>query len=290
MLHIIYNPTAGDGKSARFCDVIVPRLQELQVPYQLHGTHHKRHAAEIARTLTADGQAHTIIAMGGDGTIHEVLNGIQDPAKVLFGILPAGSGNDFAAVAEIPNDPLEALDLILNGTPKFTDYMVCSGIRGMNVIGTGFDVDVLKCCYKFKRLRGKLKYLAATILSLIHFEFYRFRLTHNGVEEEHEGFLVCAGNGKGIGGGLRVCPDAVLDDGLMDFVFVDKISVWQYPSALFHLVTGKLLQLPYVYLQQKDCVSAQFLPPAPVEIDGEIYEDLAFDIHIVHNTLRMFRP
>lgn len=290
MLHIIYNPTAGSGKAARFRDAIVPKLEALQVPYRLHETDHKHHAAEITRDLTADGQEHTIIAMGGDGTIHEVLNGMYDPSKVLFGILPAGSGNDFAAVAEIPKDPLEALDLILNGAPKFTDYMVCSGVRGMNAIGTGLDVDVLKCCYKFKRLHGKLKYLAATLLSLIHFEFYRFRLEHNGVEEEHEGFLVCAGNGKGIGGGLRVCPDAVLDDGLLDFVFVDKIAPWQYPSALLHLVTGKLLRLPYVYLQRKEHVSAQFLPPAPVEIDGEIYENLEFDIRIVHNSLRMFRP
>ena len=290
MLHIIYNPRAGHGKSVRFRDAVVPRLQALQIPYQLHETKQKYHAAEITRELTADGAEHTIVAMGGDGTVHEILNGMQDPSKICFGILPAGSGNDFASVAGIPKDPIAALDLILYSEPKFTDYMDCSGVRGMNAIGTGFDVDVLRRCYHFKRLHGKLKYLAATLLTLTDFEFYRFRLEHNGIEEEHEGFLVCAGNGKGIGGGLRVCPDAVLDDGLLDFVFVDKIAPWQYPYALLHLLTGRLLRLPYVHLQRKDHVSAQFLPPAPVEIDGEIYEDLPFDIRIVHNALRMFRP
>lgn len=290
MLHIIYNSSAGYGKSINFHDIIIPKLQALQIPYQLYETQYKHHATSIARELTADDKEHTIVAMGGDGTLHEVLNGLHDPSKVCLGILPSGSGNDFASAAMIPNDPLDALDLIINGTPKFTDYMECSGIRGINVIGTGIDVDILKRCYGFKHLQGKLKYLVATLLSLIHFESYRFHLIRDRKEEAHEGFVICAGNGKSIGGGLHVCPEAILDDGLVDFVFIDKISPVQYPSALLHLIGGNILKRPYVLFEQKKHIIATFDNPVPIEIDGEIYEGLDFNIRLIHNSLRIFRP
>lgn len=290
MLHIICNSMAGHGKSARIRDMVVAQLQACDTPFQLHETHYKHHARDIAQNLTADGMEHTIVVMGGDGTIHEVLNGLHDPSKICLGIIPSGSGNDFAAVASIPAHPLEALDLILHGTAKFTDYLDCAGIRGINVIGTGIDINILQRCYAFRHLHGKLKYLVSTILSLLHFQFYRFHLERNGAQESHEGFLICAGNGRRIGGGIRVCPKAIIDDGLIDFVVIDKMHAIREPVALFHLLTGQILRQPYVLSERKTRVSVSFEHPVSIEIDGEIYENLPFDIRLIPNTLRIFRP
>ena len=132
MLHIITNPIAGKGKSARYRQIIEDRLRAKAIPHRFHETRSPGDGIRIARQLTlSDSQkCFDIVAMGGDGTLHEVLNGIADPTKVRLGIIPCGSGNDFAAVAGIPATAEGALDVLLGGEVRFTDYLECGGIRG----------------------------------------------------------------------------------------------------------------------------------------------------------------
>ena len=169
------------------------RLKERGAEYRIHYTNAPKHATEIARelsktsdTIVARGRGDAIeyvksygkeydmiCCSGGDGTINEVFNGI-DVDKVKLGLIPCGSGNDFVASANIPTDTEAAVDLILDGEAKPTDFMVCGGVRGLNIIGTGIDVDILKRCRKSKILKGKLQYVFSLVISLIKFVFYKF--------------------------------------------------------------------------------------------------------------------
>ncbi len=247
-----------------------------------------RDAVRIAKELTQQGEA-DIVVMGGDGTVNEVLNGLVDPSKVRLGLIPCGSGNDFAAAIGIPRTPEGSLELILNGEAKRTDYLVCSGVRGLNVIGAGIDVDILKRSYRAKVLRGSLNYLVSLIVSLIHFKNYSFTAELDGRESKHEGFIVCACNGRRIGGGIPICPDAVCDDGKLDIVVVDGIRKSMIPGALIKLLRSQILKQKYTIHTLAPELKARFDRPTTIQIDGELYDNLPFDVSVVHDQLRVYR-
>ena len=287
MLHIIYNPIAGHGRAARFRDAVDRALTEGNLPHRFHDTAAASDAGSIARRLTDAGET-DIVAMGGDGTLHEVLNGLSDPAKVRLGLIPCGGGNDFAAVAGIPVDPRGAAAL-LRGEAKPTDYMVCSGVRGMNLIGAGIDVDILNL-YARQRLKGSAGYALALLRALLGFQFYDFEELLDGRSIPHSAFIACAGNGRRCGGGITLCPEAEIDDGLLDIVIVDGLRKRQIPGALVKLAQKRVTDLPFTRFRRDTALRIRSETPMPVQIDGEIYENLPFDVRLVHGELRMFRP
>ena len=288
MLHFIINPKANKGKTQKKVKVIEKLLNEKGINYVFHYTTAKGAATELANEFSSEENS-VIIAVGGDGTINEVLNGINtDKAK--FGIIPCGSGNDFVASAGIPLDPEKALDIILNGTAKPTDYMLCGGIRGLNIIGTGIDVDILKRCRKSKILRGKIQYVISLIVSLIKFKFYKFFIEKNGETNEKEGLIVAVGNGRQFGGGIKMCPEAKIDDGELDFVVAGKLKKSRIPGAFVKLMKGKILEQDFTSFERRENVKITFDKPVTIQIDGELYDDIDFDVSIVKNGINIFRP
>ena len=288
MFNFIYNPVAGKGKAQRFRSEIEARLQQQGVSFRFLETKARRDATRIAQDLTANGETE-IAVMGGDGTVNEVLNGLQDPSKVRLGLIPCGSGNDFAAAIGIPSTPEGSLNTILNGEAKLTDYLVCSGIRGLNVIGAGIDVDILKRSYRAKFLRGSLNYLVSLLTSLVHFKNYTFSAELDGKDSQHEGFIVCACNGRRIGGGIPICPKSICDDGLLDIVIVDGIRKAMIPGALVKLLSSKILDQKYTIHTLAPALKARFDRPTTIQIDGELYDGLPFDVQVVHDQLRIYR-
>lgn len=288
MLNFIYNPVAGKGRAQRFRAEIEKKLNSLGVAYHFWKTNGRHDAKRIVGELTRQGET-DIVAMGGDGTVNEVLNGIYDPSKVNLGLIPCGSGNDFAGAVGIPVDVDAALEILLKETPKYTDYMECSGIRGLNIIGAGIDVEVLKQCYKAKVLKGSLNYFVSLIISLIRFNFYRFRAEFNGQSGDHVGLIVCACNGSRFGGGIQICPDAKYDDGQLDVVFVEDVTKGMIPGALVSLLRGRILQRAYTKHHRAPALKVEFMPAATIQIDGELYDNLPFDVRIVSNQLKIYR-
>jgi len=288
VLNFIYNPTAGKGKAQRFRSSIEEKLKELGVAYRFWETGGKRDAEAIARRLTESGEK-DIIAMGGDGTVNEVLNGLYDPGAVNLGLIPCGSGNDFAAAVGIPATPEGALNVLLDCQPKYTDYMECSGVRGLNIIGTGIDIEILKRCYRAKLLKGSLNYFVSLVRALLKFDFYRFRTEFNNHSKDHNALIVCICNGKRFGGGLRICPEALQDDGLLNVVMVEDVRKWMIPGALLKLLQGRILEKAYTKHEKTEHLKVVFDQPTTIQIDGELYENLPFDVKVVSNRLRMYR-
>lgn len=289
MLNFICNPISGNSKAKKAMEIVRAELERLNIEYQFHITEEKHHATRLARQLTHEG-FNDIVVLGGDGTLHEVLNGIHDPSQVNLGIIPCGSGNDFASKAGIPSSTIDALKLILSGNTKYTDYMVCSGIRGINIMGTGVDVEILKRCYNSKILKGKLKYAISTLISIIAYKYPHAKAHVNGETLDRDCFIVCTANGSIFGGGITIAPNAVIDDGKLDFVLVSGIRAGRKPDALLHLAKGKILDIPETEFFNTDCVKALFDTPVDIQIDGEIYSDINYDVKILHNELKMYRP
>ena len=291
MLDFIINERAGNGKALSVKNQIHKILEEKRIEHRFHSTERSKHAIELTRKACEDG-ATDVIAIGGDGTANEVLNGLTNLETVRYGIIPCGSGNDFAVTANIPFVINDALDLILRGKTKATDFLVCDGIRGLNAIGTGIDVEILRRCEKNKFLKGKLKYFNSLLISLIKFKFYEFFNEKLPPEQKkaRKALIVCCGNGKKIGGGIPICPEASIDDGKMDLIIVNQLKRIRIPGALVKLMRGNILKEDFCEFSLEDDVSFSFSNSPAIQIDGEIYEGLKFNVRVEKGKLNLYRP
>lgn len=289
MLDFIVNKKAGNGSPIKAMNKIKKILDEKNIEYTFHLTEERHHATKIVKELCEQG-ADNIIAVGGDGTINEVLNGITNFERVKMGIIPCGNGNDFISTAKIPLNVEKALNVVINGVTKPTDFMDCDGIRGLNIIGAGIDVEILQRCERNKFLKGKIKYLVSLIVSLFKFKFYNLQVKQRDEYQQKSALIVCAGNGKCFGGGISICPDAEVDDGYMDFVIVDKMKKSLIPKTFRQLMKHKIMDCPYYNFSRQTDIDVVFDKPTPIQIDGEIYENLKFKIKLEKNKLNLYRP
>ena len=288
MFHLIINPKSGSwrtkSKVKKIREVFAENGQETIV----HETGYKGAAKDIAREITEVDPDAKIVALGGDGTLHEVLNGVVDPTRCSIGLIPCGTGNDFAAAAGLPKKIKKAAKLIATSEPKLTDWIDIGDKRCMNVGGLGMDVDVLVRCEKGK-MHGKFKYLLSLIVSFIKFRGYEVEFECEGEKADLNGLLVVACNGKQIGGGIKVCPVAELDDGYMDVMAVQCFkSKWQVIKAFIQLMSGKIMTYPFKKYYR--CKSVKVYPKSAktVQLDGELYDDLPFEA-VVRSGLKFYR-
>ena len=279
MYHIIFNPVAGKKKATKNLRVVEQIFTENNVEYTVHESHAERDAEVIARTLTEQGET-DLIVLGGDGTLHEVLNGLCDPAKCRLGLIPSGTGNDFAEKAGIPMDVRKATQLILDGNAQETDYLQVGDRRCMNVAGIGMDVDVLERCQRGK-MKGKMKYLLSLTQSLFAFKGYQIEIVSDGVKETHNALIAAACNGTQFGGGIIICPTAEIVDGKIDVVIVDCIGgKWKIIKAFIQLLKGRILQYPATTHFLCDSVRFITQDSDTSQLDGELYKGLDFDVKL----------
>ena len=205
MIDFIINPIAGGKngkKTKRAIEIIKNRLTEKGIPFAFHFTEKKGDAKTFTERLCEEG-ASTIVAVGGDGTLHEVINGFKNFDKTALGIIASGTGNDFAAAIKIPEDVSDALDIITDGTAKFTDFMQMPTVRGLNIIGTGVDVDVLK---RYENLKKKTKfgYTKCLIKTLFNLKTSEFTAQIENQTTEYVSLIACIANGHRYGGGIPI--------------------------------------------------------------------------------------
>lgn len=286
-LDFIYNPLAGGKRTAKAKSILEKELTEKGIPFTMQPTCGPKNGIKLARRLSDCG-ATDIIAVGGDGTMNEVLNGL-DPKISNFGLIPTGTGNDFAACGKIPLNVKDALNLILNGEPKKTDYMDCSGVRGINIIGTGIDVDILKRCAASKILKGKMQYFLSLLVSMFKYKACEFDIIKNGERIKKDAFIVCIANGSQLGGGIKMCPDATIDDGALDFVLVRGMKRSKLLGALTKLVSGKILSYKRTEYERLSELTIDLPRDTTIQIDGELYYGLPFDVKLVSGGINMYR-
>ena len=291
MLDFIVNPLAGgkNGKKIkRAVSLITETLKNRNIDFNFHYTEYPRHAVTLTGELIKAG-ATDIIVVGGDGTLHEVLNGFSDFDKVSLGLIPCGTGNDFAAAAGIPEEPEKALDVILTRKPQFTDFMQMPTVRGMNIIGMGIDVDVLRAYEKAKR-KTKLTYTLCLIRSLFKFDYIDFDVEiSGGKKENYRSIIAAVANGHRYGGGIEICPPANPADGKLDFVAMREMKKLKLIGAFMKLKKGKVLSLPQAVHFNATEIKITPKGDYTVNVDGQLYDNIPFEVKIMSNVLRMYR-
>ncbi|MEI3410018.1 MAG: YegS/Rv2252/BmrU family lipid kinase [Christensenellales bacterium] len=288
MYHIIVNPQGGKGKSLKALTTVEEIFKNNNAQYVVHKTEYAGHATEIARELSKTPDTN-IVVMGGDGSFHEVLCGIDNFDNVTLGLVACGSGNDFIKKSGHSTNVKEAVQTILNGKVGFVDYMELGKYRCLNVGGGGMDVDVLLKYANCKTLKGKAAYYYSLFYTLLHTRFHHLRITADGVTKDTSVFMIGVGNGGFIGGGIPICPNAIVDDGLLNVGYVSEMKKSKIIFRLFKFLKGKHVGTDWGGEYTAKKVTIEALDDSRFELDGEIIEDTKLDIEVVHNKLKMFR-
>jgi len=223
MYYVIFNPTAGAGRSVKAMERVAQRLKEKGVVYETAVTQYARHSMELAAAAVGKGYE-GILSVGGDGTLLEIAQVLKDTDETL-GVIPAGTGNDFRRAIGVPRDPVEALDVVLRGNKRRVDVgMLDDGKVFLNVAGTGFDVEVIKYTEKVRRITtGGLAYYLGIVMSLFAYKSVNLTLTANGKIFERKALLIAIANGRCYAGGLMVAPQSDASDGLFDVVVIGAL-------------------------------------------------------------------
>ena len=291
MIDFIINHSAGKahGKhTKKIVRLLEKRLIERKIPYVFHLPPTAEETKKITTKIIKQG-AKIVVSVGGDGTLHQIINGFTNFESVSLGIIPCGTGNDFATAINIPTSPLDALDLILEGEPKFTDYMQMPSVRGINIIGMGIDVDVLN---KYSQLKKKNKwgYTKCLIQTLMNFDYSDFDAQLNGQRNHYRSFIACVANGYQYGGGIKISPESDATDNLLDFVAVGEIKKSKILGKFLQLKKGKILTFPETtHIKTKNIKIFTDTHPV-INVDGELYKNIPFEVKIVSNKLKVFRP
>lgn len=288
-IYFIVNPIAGKGRTRVFAKEIERYLKERNVKHEIMYTKYPGHAIDIAAEVNEE-EFSKVVSVGGDGTLNEILNGLN-LKKMSLGIIPAGTGNDFIKCAGIPSDAMEALEVVLNGVEKSIDIGLINEKRFINVAGFGLDVEVLRETIKFKRvIKGKLAYVLGVVKALITFKPIEFQILIDGVEYNEEAMICAIGNGQYFGGGMKILPSAELDDGLFDICILKKMAKIKLLYHLPKVFKGTHMELPWIcYLRGKN-IKLLTKEPVSINSDGEISQKNFPEFNILKKRIRIIVP
>ncbi len=285
MLSFIVNKCSRGGKGEVVWEEVENCLKELKVDYQAYFTEREAHGTELAECITSGNEEKTLVVIGGDGTISEVINGIKDFNKVSLGVIPVGSGNDFARGMGIKGTPAEMLkgiidckeqDIIDLGKVIWDDgkksryFVVSSGI--------GIDAEVCKRIINSKLKKflnkihmGKLTYLLVTIQSLFTMATTDVTIRFDGEEKRKIRKLIfnAVMNFRAEGGGVPMAPKASPRDGLLSICCIHTIPKWITFFYLPFLVLGKHGFIKGIDIENHKECDIILKKPMPLHADGE---------------------
>ena len=292
-LLFIVNPVAGHGRSLRVfarLRAVLERVPGVRcVVWQTRGPGHAR---ELAHRAALEGYGR-ILAVGGDGTVNETLNGLMalSPAardRIAFGVVPAGSGNDFARNTGIPRDPAALATLLASGPASPMDVGVVNGHYFANVAGVGFDAEVARQANRLpKFVPGALTYVLAALWVLSRYRNAAVRIVLDGEVLERRVMLVAVGNGAGYGGGMRICPGARVDDGTFRVVVGGDLSKPSVLALLPKVFSGRHVEHPLVEVYDARHVRIEAERPLAVQADGEIVAESPISLQVVPSAIRV---
>ncbi len=287
MYAFIVNPVSGNGRGKRIWPRIEAELKRKGVAYSVNFTERKGHAMELASGLVSQPGLRAIVAVGGDGTAHEVVNGLMDKS-VPFGYIPSGSGNDFARAEGIPIDPLKALKRIFLHRPYFIDTAEINGQRMIGSLGIGFDGQVAQAVNhsKWKAHLGKLSYIWGFSHVLRHFQPQQVSVSIDGKTNTYKGvWLIAITNIPNYGGGMKICPDARWDDGQLDICVVHGISRGKLLALFPSVFRGSHIRYSAVTMKRGKEIHVTSEKPMIVHADGEIIGETPLTIKISPQSL-----
>ena len=299
---VVVNPISGSGKGLDDFPLISKLLRDNNIKCEAVFTEHKCHATQLTVSAINAGYRH-IIVVGGDGTLHEVVNGVfiqkrVDSSEITIAMISTGTGNDWIRMYGIPTRYSEAIRAIREGYTLLQDVAEVTyeeskvrQVRYMaNVAGLGFDAAVIKRTLnsKAKGYLGRGGYFWCLIRT---FFSHRAAGTKIWIDDElvynNLLFSIAIGVGKYNGGGIQQLPAAVADDGLLDVTMIRPVHWWHVLFRLRRLFNGTIYSIGHVTHAQGKRIRIESSPETSLEIDGELYGHTPVELQVLHREVRV---
>jgi diacylglycerol kinase (ATP) len=263
-ISFIANPAAGRGRTRRMVESFA---RALPGEVEFLWTQRPGHATELARAAASRSQV--VCAVGGDGTVSEVVNGLM-PDPVPLVVIPTGSGNDFASLVDCPASPAQLERVIADGTGLRMDVIDCGDRICANSIGIGFEAMVTYHSLSIRNLRGLPLYLAAVFKALRSMDRIGYRIAVDATDAaEGEFLLISVGNGPRAGGGFYINPRATPVDGKMDVCAARRMSRLRLLTILPRAISGGHLEQRGIEFHRGETITISANQAFPIHIDGE---------------------
>ncbi len=269
---IICNQFSGSGKPLKCLPGLIRFLDQHKIEWKV-----------IQETFNGDINSFSkLIILGGDGTLNFTLNRFQQ-IDIPILIIPLGTGNDFAKMVYGKRSLADYFKLILSPESIKVDAGICNGRIFINGLGIGFDGAIAGMLMKQKLIKGAGAYMLAVISRVLFFKPFSAHVFNTLNSTRQQFLMICIANGRTYGGGFKVAPKAVLNDGYFDIVTVDAIRVLKRLYYLPIIKNGKHLHLPVVNHSYSSRIHIEAEKPLPAHLDGEYFESEKFEVELHAN-------
>jgi diacylglycerol kinase (ATP) len=243
---VVVNPKAGLGAAASLATQVVGFLQSRDIAYRMISPNSAAETKVFVKESLQSGEATKLLSIGGDGLFHLLLQ-FAIEFKVPLAVAPGGTGNDFyRTLGWFGHDLTDYLDHLISTPPSLIDVGVVDGEYFGAVLSSGFDSVVNERANTMKWPKGPAKYNVAIALELPKFKAIKFKIFADEKVLEVEAMLIAVGNGSSYGGGMRVCPDADLNDGLFDIMILHPVSKLEFVKVFPTVYQGTHIEHPQV--------------------------------------------
>jgi diacylglycerol kinase (ATP) len=289
---VIVNPAAGAGKTGRLWPEIMGLFKGNGLRFEHDLTEAPGHAVELAREAARQGYE-MVVAVGGDGTIHEIVNGLYASgclSDALLGIVSTGTGSDYIRTIGIPRAYKDACQRMMEPKIRAVDLGIVEFRRHggiaerifVNFAGAGFDAEIVRrTTQQFKSLGALPSYLLGTLTTLITYKNKDVSIKIDGVEEHRRVCTIITNNGRYGGGGMFTAPNAELSDGLFDVMIVDDITKPDFLVSLPRLYKGTHLTHPKVTMKPAREIEIHAKQKMSLQADGELLGEVPARIRIM---------
>ncbi|TMQ90154.1 diacylglycerol kinase family lipid kinase [Actinomadura soli] len=287
----IVNPAAGGSASASCLVPLGRLLREAGAELDVEYSRGLEHAADLARAAAESGRA--VLAVGGDG-MAGCVGGALAGTGALFGIVPAGRGNDFARQLGVPSDPEELAKLLLEGEPRAVDAIDANGTAVLGSVYAGVDAVANDNANKTRLLRGSAAYYFGALRAIVSWRAADYLITVDGETRERQGYTVVAANSGYYGFGKHIAPDARVDDGLLDVILIRTAPKRLFFAVMRELEDGTHVRRPEVEVMRGEEVRIELAGPPgrtlPYGADGELPGVLPVTARVLPGALRVLAP
>jgi diacylglycerol kinase (ATP) len=277
------NPVSGKSKAKKKMNRLAHLLKEASYDFEIYLTQPYRYADDLKAIIISKQITH-VFAVGGDGTAHEVLNAVMG-LDIIFGVIPFGSGNDFARMLRLPKKRNAVLEMIKRNQIQTIDVGQFGQRYFLNYMSFGIDVAIVQSAEKFRRVLGGFSYVIGLFSSLFKYRIREMRVN----EFEERAYLTTIHNGKYFGGGMKINPLAEVNDGVFDFVAVKEISklklIFLFPTVFIgkHFNFKKI-----VHYETNSVFTIDIKEKMIAGVDGEFYYfDRPLEVKVVKNALKI---
>jgi YegS/Rv2252/BmrU family lipid kinase len=284
---LLVNPSAGGGRARELLPEVERALTARGLGHRVVLTESLEHARDAALAAVSGGE--TPVVMSGDGLIGQI-GGALAGAEATLGVIPGGRGNDLARVLGIPAEPEEAVAVLAAGDVRTIDVGEVNGERYLCVASCGFDSDANRIANEAKLIKGRLVYAYAALRAMAAWRPARFTITLDGERREFRGYSVAAANSKAFGGGMFIAPDALLDDGALDVVYITQVGRLRYLRGLPKVFDGSHVKNDEVVVLRGRELTIEADRPFAVYADGEHISDLPARLRVLPGALGVIAP